>query len=106
MVIFSHILSRTSRPDSGQAIALATVAMSVWMERWKSSNPEKEMEIGRCGDTYPQFLICFVIIHQNNVSIVLIALLFHFMSNNCYTFNTFLKIAIICNSPGAKAKFY
>lgn len=42
MVIFSHILSRTSRPDSGQAIALATVAMSVWMERWKSSNPEEE----------------------------------------------------------------
>lgn len=44
MVIFSHILSRTSRPDSGQAIALATVAMSVWMERWKSSNPEEEEE--------------------------------------------------------------
>lgn len=42
MVIFSHILSRTSRPDSGQAMALATVAMSLWMERWKSSNPEKE----------------------------------------------------------------
>lgn len=42
MVIFSHILSRTSRPDSGQAMALATVAMSLWMERWKSSNPGKD----------------------------------------------------------------
>ncbi len=42
IVIFSHILSRTSRPDSGQAMALATVAMSLWMERWKSSNPEKD----------------------------------------------------------------
>lgn len=41
MVILSHILSRTSRPDSGQAMALATVAMSLWMERWKSSNPGK-----------------------------------------------------------------
>lgn len=39
MVILSHILSRTSRPDSGQAMAFATVAMSLWIERWKSSNP-------------------------------------------------------------------
>lgn len=39
MVIFSHILSRTSSPDSGEAIALATVAMSLWMDRWKSSKP-------------------------------------------------------------------
>lgn len=44
MVILSHILSRTSRPDSGQAIALATVAMSLWMERWKSSNPERDQK--------------------------------------------------------------
>lgn len=29
IVILSHILSRTSRPDSGQAMALATVAMSL-----------------------------------------------------------------------------
>lgn len=42
MVILSHILSRTSSPDSGQAIALATVAMSLWIERWKSSNPMRE----------------------------------------------------------------
>lgn len=55
MVIFSHILSRTSRPDSGQAIALATVAMSVWMERWKSSNPEEEeeREIRGCAEMLP-----------------------------------------------------
>ena len=39
MVIFSHILSRTSRPDSGEAMALATVAMSLWMDKWKSSKP-------------------------------------------------------------------
>lgn len=39
MVIFNHILSRTSRPDSGDAIALATIPMSLWMDRWKSSNP-------------------------------------------------------------------
>lgn len=45
IVIFSHILSRTSRPDSGQAMALATVAMSLWMERWKSSNPGEDERI-------------------------------------------------------------
>lgn len=44
MVILSHILSRTSRPDSGQAIALATVAISLWIERWKSSNPGRHQE--------------------------------------------------------------
>ncbi|KAG7225948.1 hypothetical protein INR49_018549 [Caranx melampygus] len=32
MVIFNHILSRTSRPDSGLAIALTTSVMSLWME--------------------------------------------------------------------------
>lgn len=42
IVILSHILSRTSRPDSGQAMALATVAMSLCMERWKSSNPGRD----------------------------------------------------------------
>lgn len=45
IVILSHILSRTSRPDSGQAMALATVAMSLWMERWKSSNPGQDERI-------------------------------------------------------------
>lgn len=45
IVILSHILSRTSRPDSGQAMALATVAMSLWMERWKSSNPGEDERI-------------------------------------------------------------
>lgn len=39
MVIFSHIRSRTSSPDSGDAIALATVAISLWMDKWKSSKP-------------------------------------------------------------------
>ena len=43
MVIFSHILSRTSRPDSGLAIALMTTVMSLWMLRWFSScTPGKE----------------------------------------------------------------
>lgn len=34
IVIFSHILSRTSSPESIQAIAFATVAMSLWTDRW------------------------------------------------------------------------
>lgn len=43
MVIFSHIRSRTSRPDSGLAIALATAVMSLWTVRWFSSwTPEKQ----------------------------------------------------------------
>lgn len=33
MVIFSHMRSRTSRPDSGEAMALTMVAMSLWMDR-------------------------------------------------------------------------
>lgn len=37
MVIFSHILSLTSRPDSGLAMALTTSVMSLWMFRWFSS---------------------------------------------------------------------
>lgn len=42
MVIFSHIRSRTSRPDSGLAIALTTAVMSLWMVSWLSSwTPEK-----------------------------------------------------------------
>lgn len=51
MVILSHILSRTSRPDSGQAMALAIVAMSLWMERWKSSNPGKDHKTSICVTT-------------------------------------------------------
>ena len=39
MVIFSHMRSRTSSPDSGDAIALATDAMSECSERLKSSKP-------------------------------------------------------------------
>lgn len=39
MVILSHILSLTSRPDSGDAMALATDAMSEWRDRLKSSKP-------------------------------------------------------------------
>lgn len=38
MVIFSHILSRTSRPDSGLAIALTMAVMSLWIVRWLSSS--------------------------------------------------------------------
>ena len=39
MVILSHMRSRISRPESGLAIALTTVAMSVLMVRFRSSNP-------------------------------------------------------------------
>lgn len=54
MVILSHILSRTSRPDSGQAMALATVAMSLWMERWKSSNPgEVHVQVNTGAEPHP-----------------------------------------------------
>lgn len=38
MVILSHILSRISSPDSGRAITLAIVAMSVLMFKLSSSN--------------------------------------------------------------------
>lgn len=42
IVIFSHIRSRTSRPDSGLAIALTTAVISLWMVRWFSScTPER-----------------------------------------------------------------
>lgn len=37
MVIFNHIRSRTSRPDSELAIALTTAVMLLWMLRWFSS---------------------------------------------------------------------
>lgn len=57
MVILSHILSRTSRPDSGQAMALATVAMSLWMERWKSSNPGRDrrtyVKVNKGNESHP-----------------------------------------------------
>lgn len=49
MVILSHIRSRTSRPDSGEAIALVTEAMSVWMERLKSSKPKGKKTRGGAG---------------------------------------------------------
>lgn len=41
MVIFSHMRSLTSRPDSGEAIALATDAMSECSDKLKSSKPGK-----------------------------------------------------------------
>lgn len=41
IVILSHILSRISRPESGDAIAFTTVAMSVLIVKFRSSNPEK-----------------------------------------------------------------
>lgn len=42
MVILSHMRSLTSRPDSGEAIALATEAMSECRDKLKSSKPEDE----------------------------------------------------------------
>lgn len=42
MVILSHMRSRTSSPDSGDAMALVTEAMSVWMERPRASQPDRE----------------------------------------------------------------
>lgn len=45
MVIFNHILSRTSRPDSGLAIALTTSVMSLWMvRRFSSWTPDKQQQ--------------------------------------------------------------
>lgn len=41
MVILSHMRSLTSRPDSGEAMALATDAMSECSDRLKSSKPEE-----------------------------------------------------------------
>lgn len=37
MVIFSHIRSRTSRPEEELAIALTTAVMSLWTWSWFSS---------------------------------------------------------------------
>ena len=45
IVIFSHIRSLISRPESGCAIALTTVAISVLVVKFKSSNPEKEIQL-------------------------------------------------------------
>ena len=42
IVIFNHILSRISNPESGCAMALTTVAMSVFTVKFKLSNPGKE----------------------------------------------------------------
>lgn len=39
MVILSHMRSLTSRPDSGEAMALATEAMSECSDKLKSSKP-------------------------------------------------------------------
>lgn len=39
MVILSHMRSRTSSPDSGEAMAFTMAAMSLWMDKWKSSRP-------------------------------------------------------------------
>lgn len=48
MVILSHIRSRTSKPDSGEAMALATEAMSECSDRLNSSKPrgKKKRERG------------------------------------------------------------
>ena len=46
MVIFSHILSRISSPDSGAAMAFTIVAMSVVTDNRKSSKcPNKEKKL-------------------------------------------------------------
>lgn len=56
MVIFNHILSRISRPESGNCITLTMVAMSVLLaDRGKSSNSGMGEEIvrdNRC------FIVC------------------------------------------------
>lgn len=44
MVILSHMRSLTSRPDSGEAMALATDAMSECSDKLKSSKPGKETD--------------------------------------------------------------
>lgn len=41
MVIFSHILSRISRPESGNCITLTMVAMSLLTVKGDSSSSEK-----------------------------------------------------------------
>lgn len=48
MVIFSHMRSLTSRPDSGEAMALATDAMSECSDRLKSSKPAEMKKIKMC----------------------------------------------------------
>lgn len=49
MVIFNHILSRISRPESGSCITLTMVAMSVLLaDRGKSSNSETTDKDGLC----------------------------------------------------------
>lgn len=49
MVILSHMRSLTSRPDSGEAMALATDAMSECSDKLKSSKPEeKEGRVVNC----------------------------------------------------------
>lgn len=48
MVIFNHILSRISRPESGNCITLTMVAMSVLLaDRGKSSNSGMGEELVR-----------------------------------------------------------
>lgn len=44
MVILSHMRSLTSRPDSGEAMALATDAMSECSDKLKSSKPGRKTE--------------------------------------------------------------
>lgn len=43
IVILSHMRSLISNPESGDAIAFTTVAISVLMVRFKSSKPAKEV---------------------------------------------------------------
>lgn len=51
MVIFNHILSRISRPESGSCITFTMVAMSVFVaDRGKSSNSG----IGESGEKIDQ----------------------------------------------------
>lgn len=42
--------SRTSSPDSGAAMALVTDAMSIWMERPRLSQPDRETMENWAGD--------------------------------------------------------
>lgn len=56
MVILSHIRSLTSRPDSGEAIALATEAMSECRDKLKSSKPGRRREgMNLAGRTFRRF---------------------------------------------------
>lgn len=48
MVIFNHILSRISRPESGSCMTLTIVAMSLFTVKGDSSNSKKKREVKGC----------------------------------------------------------